>query len=263
MSGADGVRIGLLSAGSGPGLLLVHGGMGSIENWREVWPALSAAWRVTAMDRRGRGSSGDEPDDYSLEREFADVAAVAAVLAEEHGEPVDVLGHSIGATCVLGAAALGAPLRRIVLYEPPGPATVRGGWPSRLAAMVAAGQVGRAAYSFLVEIVGLTPAEVDALRDATGGTDVLPVVAATLPREARALASVDLAGAARLVARPVLLLLGSESPAWAGEITAELAAALPDATVSALAGLGHEAGTRAPGELVSQLTRFLATVSER
>ena len=98
----DGVRIGLLTAGSGPGLVLVHGGMGIIESWCRVWDALIRHRRVTAMDRRGRASSGDGGS-YALGSEFADVAAVVAALAGEQGGPVDVAGHSIGATCVLGA----------------------------------------------------------------------------------------------------------------------------------------------------------------
>jgi pimeloyl-ACP methyl ester carboxylesterase len=104
VAGADGVRIGLLTAGSGPAVLLVHGGMGSIDSWASVWETLAARFRVTAMDRRGRGTSADA-DDYSLDREYADVAAVADLLADEQGGPVDVIGHSFGATCVLGAAA--------------------------------------------------------------------------------------------------------------------------------------------------------------
>jgi pimeloyl-ACP methyl ester carboxylesterase len=81
--------------------LLVHGGMGQIESWQSLWGTLAGQWRVTAMDRRGRGTSGDiEP--YDISREFQDVAAVAASL----GGPVDVFGHSFGATCALGAAAM-------------------------------------------------------------------------------------------------------------------------------------------------------------
>ena len=257
VTGADGVRIGLLTAGSGPGLLLVHGGMGSIESWAGVWDRLISHRRVTAMDRRGRASSGDAAAPYSLDREYADVAAVAAALAAETGRPVDVMGHSIGATCVLGAAALGAPFRRIVLYEPPGPQTMAAGWPGRVAAMVADGQIGRAAFSFLTEVMGLTQAEVEALRDAPGGRDVLPIVAATLPREARGLAAADLPAAARPVTQPVLLLLGQLSPPWAREITAELAAALRQAEVTELPGVGHDAMDQAPAELVAQLDRYL------
>jgi pimeloyl-ACP methyl ester carboxylesterase len=259
VAGADGARIGLLTAGSGPGLLLVHGGMGTTESWAGVWDALTRHRRVTAMDRRGRASSGDAGS-YALDREFADVAAVAAALADEQGAPVDVAGHSIGATCVLGAAALGAPFRRVVLYEPPGPQTVPGDWPQRVAAMVATGQVGRAVFSFLTEIIGLTPTEVEALRDASassGGPDVLPIAAATLPREARALAAAELPAAARQVTQPVLLLLGQASPRWARQITAELAAALPEAEVTELPGVAHDALDRAPDQLVAELDRFL------
>jgi pimeloyl-ACP methyl ester carboxylesterase len=252
----DGVSIGLLTAGSGPGVLLVHGGMGSIDSWQWVWDALAGQCRVTAMDRRGRGTSGDA-DAYALEREYADVAAVAAMLADEQGSPVDVIGHSFGATCVLGAAALGAPFRRIVLYEPPGPRIDTDRWVERVGAMVAEGQVGRAVFAFLTEIVGLTRAEVEALRDAPGGRDALPIAAATLPREARALAAVDLAANAAGVRPPVLLLLGETSPAWAGENTRELAAALPAATVIELPGVGHQALYQAPDLVTAAVMRFL------
>jgi hypothetical protein len=52
---------------------------------------------------------------------------------------VDVAGHSIGATCVLGAAASGAPFRSIMLYEPPGPQATQHNWPERVSTMVANG----------------------------------------------------------------------------------------------------------------------------
>ena len=48
----DGTRIGLLTAGTGPALLLVHGGMGRLERWEPLWGLLTEHWQVTAMDRR-------------------------------------------------------------------------------------------------------------------------------------------------------------------------------------------------------------------
>ena len=82
---SDGVEIGTVTEGTGPPLLLVHGGMRTAAGWAPLWPFLTAPSRVTAMDRRGRGISGDAPD-YAGEREYDDVAAVA-----QHIGPVDVL----------------------------------------------------------------------------------------------------------------------------------------------------------------------------
>ncbi len=89
VTSADGTPIGLLTAGEGPALLLVHGGMGCIESWPPLWGRLTSRWSVTAMDRRGRGTSGDTGP-YDLAREYQDIAAVAASLG-----PVDVFAHSI------------------------------------------------------------------------------------------------------------------------------------------------------------------------
>jgi pimeloyl-ACP methyl ester carboxylesterase len=140
--GADGTSIGLLTAGAGPALLLVHGGMGRLEGWGPIWPALAERRLVTAMDRRGRGSSGDtEP--YTLSKEFDDIAAVATRLAEEQGALIDVFAHSYGTTWTLGAAAHGAPFRRIALYEPPGPQAVPREWVERATALVSDGKTGR------------------------------------------------------------------------------------------------------------------------
>ena len=41
--------------------------------------------------------------------------------ANSFDAPVVVVGHSTGAVCALGAAIRGAPLRGLILYEPPWP----------------------------------------------------------------------------------------------------------------------------------------------
>lgn len=81
---ANGTRIGLLTAGQGPALLLVHGGMGRLERWEPVRESLTRHWQVTAMDRRGRGFSGDNGP-YRLAKELDDVAAVTDSLAGSGG----------------------------------------------------------------------------------------------------------------------------------------------------------------------------------
>lgn len=88
------------------------------------------------MDRRGRGTSGDGPA-YALEAEYQDVTAVAEHLAGQHGGLADVFGHSYGASCAMGAATEGAPIRRLALYEPPDQRTLPDGWVGRVKEMIA------------------------------------------------------------------------------------------------------------------------------
>jgi pimeloyl-ACP methyl ester carboxylesterase len=256
VTSADGTEIGLLTAGDGPPLLLVHGGMGCIEGWQPMWASLTGRWRATAMDRRGRGTSRDNGHLYDLSREFEDVAAVAASLAD--GAPVDVFGHSYGAVCALGAVANGAPVRRLALYEPPGPQTAPAEWRARVLPMIEAGQPGRAMMSFLTEIIGLSAEEIAVLRDAPREYDVMSIVSATMPRESQGLGTVDLKALAARVDVPVLLLLGSASPPWAHDITAEVAAALKHKTLAVLDGQGHDAISLAPELLVTQLAGFFS-----
>jgi pimeloyl-ACP methyl ester carboxylesterase len=252
---ADGTPIGLLTAGSGPPLLLVHGGLSGRSRFAPLWPHLVPHFQVTAIDRRGRGSSGDAAD-YALDREFEDVRAVAERLAADG--PVDVFAHSIGGIVVLGAAGLGAPLRRLALYEPPGPPTVSAGWVDRIRSLIAAGRPGPAIHSFLTEVIGMTPEQVAALRDAPPGPDdVLAIASRTLVREGEALAGLDLAGLAAPVTQPVLLLHGTASPPWAAAVVGELAASLPDARVVELAGASHEGVDTSAGTVADHLLRFL------
>ena len=75
-------------------------------------PAFEERYTVLAVDRRGRGGSGDA-EDYELEREYEDVAGVVDSL----GEPVNLLGHSYGALCALEAALLAKNIRKLVLYD--------------------------------------------------------------------------------------------------------------------------------------------------
>ncbi len=80
----DGTPIAVFTSGDGPPLILVHGTTGDHTTFRVVGPMLGAQRTVQAMDRRGRGASGDTLP-YAIEREFEDVAAVADALAADAG----------------------------------------------------------------------------------------------------------------------------------------------------------------------------------
>src|SRR5688572_24264216 len=97
VSSRDGTRIAVWRSGHGPPLLLVHGATADhTTTWRSVRSTLEQRFTVFAMDRRGRGGSGDSSA-YDLQREAEDVAAVIDFI----GEPTAVLGHSYGGLCAI------------------------------------------------------------------------------------------------------------------------------------------------------------------
>lgn len=107
----DGTPIACRNSGKGPPVLLVHGTTDDGALWEPVLPAMEPHRTVCAMDRRGRGASGDV-EAYAFEREWEDIAAVVDTI----GGSVDVVAHSFGATCALEATRLTRHVRRLALY---------------------------------------------------------------------------------------------------------------------------------------------------
>ncbi|HRE03501.1 MAG TPA: alpha/beta hydrolase [Ilumatobacteraceae bacterium] len=98
---ADGVEIWYDTIGAGRDVVLVHGITDSSGTWGEITPALAEHYRVTTLDLRGHGHSGDAPS-YEAVQMAADVAAV--VDAAGLVEPL-LVGHSLGGIVVTAYAA--------------------------------------------------------------------------------------------------------------------------------------------------------------
>ena len=256
----DGTPIAIFSSGTGPALVAVHGATADHTTFRSVGPRLAATFTVHAIDRRGRGLSGDtEP--YAIEREFEDVAAVAAALAADAGAPVAVVGHSYGGRCALGASLLTEAIGRVVSYEgAPTPAGVSyhpPGIEDRLRALLEAGDRDGALAAFLEEVVGMSPADLEAYR----ADPVWPVRAAAagtilreLESEADPAASIDALGAVR---RPVLQILGGASLPVFRDATLALDARLKDGRVTIIDGARHAAHHTHPDAFVAAIRAFL------
>lgn len=244
-----------------PPLLLVHGATADHTTWRTVGPSFAASRSVFAVDRRGRGESGDAGA-YAIEREFEDLAAVAEALATEGGiAGIDVAGHSYGGRCALGAAIRSRAIRRVVVYEgapvPPGMSYRPPGLVEAVRGALGRGANEEALMTFLAGIVGMSESELAAYR----ANPVWPArvaAAHTILREIEAeaspAASIEALGA---VAVPVLLLLGSTSRSPFRIGTDALADRLADAQVAVIEGAAHAAHHTHAHEFVSIVEAFL------
>lgn len=258
----DGTRIAVFSTGAGSPLVLVHGATADHTTWRTSGPLLAARHATHAVDRRGRGASGDGPG-YAIEREFEDLAAVVDAIAAESRQPVDVVGHSYGGRIGLGTALLTANLRRLVVYEGAPPPTVGRGYQDegvlgRIEALVRAGDRDAALATFMGEVVGMPEAELAAFQADPIWARRAAAVETTI-RELRAevspAASLDALGRVR---QPVLQVLGGGSSAVFGEATRALDARLRNGRVVNLAGARHAAHHTHATAFVSAIEAFLA-----
>lgn len=109
----DGTVIGYKQTGSGPGLIIVHGGGRMANDYDELAAALADSYTVYAYDRRGRGLSGKISKDHCIEKECEDLAAMLTATNAEI-----VFGHSMGGIIALEAACR-YPIANIAVYEPP------------------------------------------------------------------------------------------------------------------------------------------------
>lgn len=249
----DGARIAVECAGTGPSLLVVHGGTGDRTRWTPLLPLFASHFTVCAMDRRGHGQSEPGPA-YSLTREFEDVAAVA----NSRPGPVFVLGHSFGGLCALEAAFLTNKISKLVLYEPPLQDLDHTTVATRMEELIHRGDREQALVIFLREIVMLSPPEVAAMkrqaswRDRVSGIDVQI-------REIRATNAYRFdAERMRTLQLPTLLLTGAKtaSPQLKQAINS-LVDTLPRRTLVVFEGQEHNAMDQIPQQFAETVTKFL------
>jgi pimeloyl-ACP methyl ester carboxylesterase len=251
----DGTPIAYAKSGHGPPLVLVHGTTADHTRWAPILSELEKRFTVYAIDRRGRGASGDAAA-YAFEREFEDVAAVVDAI----GEPAYVLGHSYGAICSLEASLRTKNVRKLVLYEPPIPSGVAiypPGSIDRLQSLLDAGDKEGVVATFFREIVHMPDSELQLLKGLPNWPSRV-AAAKTIPRELRADEAYRF-DAARFASMktPTLLLLGGDSPAFFKSAIDAVHAAVTMSHVVVLPGQQHTAINTAPALFLKEVTSFL------
>lgn len=245
---ADGTEITYEKDGSGPPLILLHGGSGTRHSWDTLRPHLSDTATLIVPDRRGRGDSGDS-DEYDLEREVADLRAIVQAV---DGTPT-VFGHSFGGLVALAAAA-DLPIERLVLYEP---ALLVGDHrgddlAARMEDQIEAGARRDAMRLFFEEAGGVTDVEQLPWWPEEARIHLVD----TVVRENRAVESYELPTKPE-IAVPTLLLTGEYGPGFLRDGIFALDERLPESRVVELEGVGHVAIESAPERLATVVESFV------
>ena len=109
----DGTQIGYRQIGSGPGIILLHGGVNASQHLMKLGTLLSDEFTVYIPDRRGRGMSGPIGKNYSIEKEDEDIDAILKKTGAHY-----VFGTADGALFALHAAISNHAIYKVAAYEP-------------------------------------------------------------------------------------------------------------------------------------------------
>lgn len=273
----DGTTIGYRQLGRGPGLVLLHGMMESAQSHMQLAEALADSFTVYLPDRRGRGTSGPYGEGYSIQKEVEDMEALLMKTGAQN-----VFGVSMGAVICLQTALTQPAIRKAAIFDPP--LLIDGSVPTdfmarydqemaqgRLASAMVTGMKGaqmgppilNAMPRWLLELLTnkMMASEEKKARD----SDVtMRMLAPTLHYEFQ-LAN-EMEGKLerfRAIQAEVLLLGGSESPAYFKVALDALEKVLLRATRIELPGLGHGASGNTdrggrPDRVAQELILFFA-----
>jgi len=207
-----------------PTLICLHGLSGSSRWWARVVPRLERSGPVLPLDIP-RALPPDEIPDWLVG------------VIEEHGAPVDLAGHSLGALVSVRLAALRPDLvRRLVLIAPPGIRSRRSvayAWPL-------VRSVARSRPGFLVRLT----------------TDALRAGPRNLVRGGRHVARADVGADLASVTAPTLLLWGEHDRLVPFRDAAQWRERLPGARLVVLANARHVPMLEAPDELAEAIAGF-------
>jgi pimeloyl-ACP methyl ester carboxylesterase len=235
----DGTRIGYERLGSGPPLILVDGALCSrtFGPSRKNAELLAQHFTVYFYDRRGRGESGDTQP-YSSAREVDDLVA----LIEGAGGSAFVFGASSGAALALEAAASGARISKLAIYEPPfmvddahyGDVDHA----ANLRALVAADDRG-GAVKYFMRMVSVPAPFIFMMQLMRGVWRQLKAVAHTLPYDMAVMGNWQIPARLAMLRTPTLAMYGGKTQTRLKRAIEELVKVLPNVRKQVLPGQTH------------------------
>jgi magnesium chelatase accessory protein len=252
--------------GAGPDVLLLHGAGASSHSWARLVPDLALRHRVIALDLPGHGWTRSPRGRARL----SDVAAdIATLCAQEGWAPGVVIGHSAGGAVSLELARQGRlqPTRVVVINGALENFRGAAGWLFPAMAKVLA---LNPLTGLLISQGGRSVAQVRSILS-SAGTELdeagLAHYARLIQRRAHVDGTLammaqwsldDLNRALPRIAVPTLFLHGDRDGAVAPSVAERAAAAMPDARLVLLPGVGHLAHEEAPARVAEEIARFTA-----
>lgn len=267
----DGGTLELFSTGAelasaGSGVVVVPASMVTAADYTRFAQKLSAALGrpVHTFNRRGRGASSPQPEDYTLDTDIRDLDAVM-----KHTSSTDVFGHSFGGAVALHAART-LPVERLAVYDPAVSVnhSVKADWTAEYEKATAAGDDGRALavlnkgletggafsrmpLSMLTIANKLTAATHVGKQQRelmnTGVREIKAIIAADMPAEPFLTLPLE-----------TLIVVGEKSPAYFGVACGQIHDVLSGSSYTILPGAGHDGVLRAPEKLITELSEFFA-----
>ena len=262
---ADGTPVEYLSVGHGPPVIAVPGALALAADLIPFATLLAQRHTVHVVQRRGRGGSGPQGDQYGIARECEDIEAVRGATGARL-----IFGHSFGGLVAVRAAAGSAAYEAVAVYEPgiSVGGSVPVGWIDRARQEVAA---GADAEAFITFIRGVNPEQTGRLP-----RWLLRIILkrAIPPAELRqnlalmpqAISEHEEVGRLdtrlpdyREVTAPTLIMRGKGRETGRQAVAlARLAETIPRAETVTFQNLDHFAPEKKPAEIASAVLRFFA-----
>jgi pimeloyl-ACP methyl ester carboxylesterase len=256
-----GLRIAYAAAGTGPPVVLLHGGWCDGRVWRAQLEDLSDEFTVVAWDAPACGGSDDPPEDFSL-ADYAD--CLAGFVAELGLGPTHVVGHSFGGGVALQLGARHPTLPRSLV--------VAGGYAGWAGSLPPAEVDARLAFALRLaeDLPGpVSPTSVPGLLSPGTPADRVEELAAIMSEVrpagsvvmARAFAEADLRPVLGEIVAPTLLIYGDADERAPLPVAEDIHRLVPSSTLVVGPGFGHEWYFESPSTFDAEVRRFLRAVA--
>jgi pimeloyl-ACP methyl ester carboxylesterase len=256
-----GLTIAYRRAGSGPPLVLLHGGPLDSREWRRQLDGLSDEFTVVAPDTAGCGGSSDPPESFR-QRDYAD--NLAAFIEAMGLERPHVLGLSFGSGLALELYRWYPQIPRTLIL-----ASAYAGWAGSLPPAVVEQRKKQ-----VLRLIEETPERfarewIPTLLTESAPASMIEEVVAILadfhPAGQRVLfsafADADLRDVLPRIEVPTLLLYGEHDVRSPLAIAEELHAKIPGSKLVVIPGVGHLADIEAADRFNAEVRSFLRSVA--